>query len=203
MSYKRQKLNPSDFTILTGKDKHELELVPGTLDLWVQWYGDRDVMVSILYADGKRIPYMSGLRGSFNVQTPDVLSLLLECTKATTVAVCVSYKDMSIKEKLDPTPLVITPPAPGMLHLQDVVRAEIARITGGDDILEVDDEDNLEEDDEEDGFGPGFMEDEEVAPESPAKKRKGRGASPDSDVRPGNEPEPGNDPELDEAEAKK
>lgn len=165
MSYKRIKLDPDHYEMLTGKDKHEIDLIPGVLDIWFQWYADRDVMVSLLFADGKKIPYANGLRGSFNVQSLNVLSILIECTKTTTVCVAGSYRDMAVKEKLDPTKLTITPPAPAMLRLQDMVRREVARLTGGDEEIEVNDEDNLEDDLEDDeGFGTGYMEDEEPTP---------------------------------------
>lgn len=188
MSYKRQKIDPDQFVMLHGKEKHELELVPGVLDLWVQWYADRDVVVTLLYTDGKKIPYSNGLRGQFNVQTFNVLSILLECTKSTTVCVCVSYRDMAVKEKLDFTKLVIAPPAPAMLKLQHMVRTEVAKLTGGDDTIEIGDEDNLEDEGEADDFGGGYMEDEEPLTPVPPVKKPAASPSAPSGERSGGEP---------------
>lgn len=171
MTYRTLKLDVGQFTMLTGKEKYEIELVPELVALWFEWYADRDVQVWLYYIDGKRIPYASGLRGSFSVRTKDVLSVVLETTKAATVCACASYEDIRQKEVGDPTKLTIAIDNGAALTLGESIRRELVRMGVQTDTLEIDeDEDNLENDIAEE-FGDGYME-EEAPPPRPKKPPK-------------------------------
>lgn len=202
-TYKTVKFDPDQWMILTGKEKHELELVPGWLDVWVDWKADADVQVWLYFTDGKRVPYAGGKAGHFCVRTLNVLSVVLETLKRTTVSVCVSYQELSKKEKGDPTRITVQVPPPAVLSLQESVRRELIKLGLDHEQIEVDDEDNLEDDipDEAD-FGEGYM-DAEFVPTVPRKGKQspagGRtqgndpGGVPDGpkpDPSPGGSPEP-------------
>lgn len=173
-TYRTLKLDAGQFTMLHGKERHEVELVPELVALWFEWYADRDVVVWLYYIDGKKIPYANGMRGSFSVRTKDVLSVVLECTKSTTICVCASYEDIMQKEKGDPTKLTVAIESQAELSLSENIRRELIRLGLRTETLEVDeDEDNLENDIPEDDFGEGYMEDEEpVIRKTGSKKPK-------------------------------
>lgn len=196
-SYKRNTLDEGQFTLLSGP-KHEVELVPGDLDLWVQWYCSHALTVWLYFQSGMRLPYSVASAGSFNVRVRDILSVVLETDKEATVCVGVSYKELAIADKLDYTPVEITPPRAAQLDLSSMLTSEVKRqlaamgyIKPGD-TLEVDDEDNLEEDDDDD-FGEGYMEEEQPVP-LPKRGKSGasKGAPPPSDPDKSDSPaEPG------------
>lgn len=179
-TYRTLKLDADQFTMLHGKERHEIELVPNLVALWMEWYADKDVQVWLYYTDGKRIPYAHGLRGSFSVRTSDVLSVVLEATKTTTICVCASYEDVSQREKNDPTKLTVPITSTAELTLGENIRRELIKMGLQGDTLEVDDdEDNLEDDIPEDDYGDGYMEDESPPPPTKAS-RKPKGAPPAS-----------------------
>lgn len=179
---KRQKIDPDQYTMFHGKETYEVEVpFAEDIDLWVDWLADRDVCVWLYYVSGKRIPYASGLKGHFNVQSSNVLSVVFQCTKSTTVLACVSYKDLARTDKLDYTPVAISPPPPAQLQLAALMDEAVTRRLQDMGVLkiDVDDEDNLEDEDEDEGFGPGFMEEEEPRPK-PFKPAAKPGSSNDS-----------------------
>lgn len=171
-TYRTLKLEPDQYTILHGSEKHEVEIpFAEALDLWVEWKADRDVIVWLYFEDGKRVPYTNGLRGHFSIRTRGVISVVLVCTKSTTVAACVSWKDLAVTEKKDWTPVEIVPPSSAELKLSQAVQRELARlgVYNESGTIDVSEEDNLEEDDEADEFGEGFMEAEVPVPLSRAE----------------------------------
>lgn len=189
-TYRTIKFSPDQYKELTGREKHEVD-VPFAehLDLWVDWKADRDVIVWLYFQDGMRMPYANGLRGQFSVRTHGVISVVIACTKSTHVALCVQYKDLAVKEKKDWTPVEIAPPPPAELKLQDAVRRELARLgvySKDDELLEVSEEDNLEEEIDDEGFGAGYMEEETPKPvrlrtRKPAESPGRGGAAPGGD----------------------
>lgn len=189
-SYKRQTFDHGQYTMLSGQERHEVELVPGDLDLWVEWYSPRDITVWLIFQSGVRVAYSNGLRGSFNVRVRDILSVVLETTKGNSLVVAVQYKELAVTDKLDYTPVVIDPPKGAQLDLSAIMRREVAEqlsrlgyVKEGEP-LEIDEEDNLEEDDDDEGFGAGFMEDE-VPVELPRRPRAGGKGDKASDPLPG------------------
>lgn len=182
-SYKTIRLNPDDFILLSGKEKHEVELPYAEhMDLWIEWKADRDVHVWLFFTDGKRIPFANGLSGHASIRTQRLLSVVLECTKSTTVAFCGQWKDLAVTEKADWTPVEIVPPDPVQFKLGQAVRVEMARmglLTPGEDSIDVSEEDNLEDDfDEGEQFGEGYMEaDEAVLEKVAAKQARGKRAT--------------------------
>lgn len=184
--YRTIKFDPDQWVMLTGKDKYELELVPGWLDLWFEWRSTDDVTAWLYFVDGKRVPYASGRSGHFSVRTLNVLSVVLETLKRATTCVCISYRDLAKMEKGDPTKLTVEVMPPAQLSLQESVRRELIKLGVTNDTIEVDDEDNLEDDIPEDEFGEGYMDPELPVEAPPSKKvRKpaeepGQGGSHDS-----------------------
>lgn len=203
---KRQKIDAEDFTVLSG-DKHEIELPMGDLDIWAEWYSDKECVAWIYFDTGLTLPYATGQQGAFNVLTKNAISLVLTSAKSATVAVCVKSKNLAIKEQSDWTPVEIAPPRPGELQISALVsaqvRAELEKMgVLNDDTLEVDNEDNLEDEYDDEGFGPGYMEEEDLPPQPPGKKGTAPKAAPLSndaaDLSPGHgsaaEPVPSSPP---------
>jgi len=203
--YKRQTFDEGQFTLLSGSLKHEVELVPGDLDLWVEWFSDGLVTVWLLFQSGKRIPYSQAASGSFNLKVRDVISLILEVnTKSSTIAASVLMKELAIKDKLDYTPVEIAVPKKAQMDLSALMSAEVRKqltamgIAAPGDTLEVEDEDNLEEEIP-DEFGPGYMEDEEPLVTLPRRSKSRAKSDPPSDNAasgdtPPSDPEPGGGP---------
>jgi len=192
-TYKRETFEQGQYTLLSGAAKHEVELVPGDLDLWVDFYSDREVVCWLYFQSGLRVPYRRGYSCSFNLRLRDVLSVVLETEKTATVVIAAQYKELAVGDKLDYTPIVIDPPRAAQLDLSAVMRREVAEYLNKmgyvkpGETLTVDDEDNLEEEEDEEGFGPGYME-EEVPPTAPVRGRgrksptaSGEGGSASSD----------------------
>lgn len=185
---KRVKLDPDQFTMFHGKETHEIEMpYAEDIDLWVEWFADRDVCVWLYFTSGKRVPFASALKGHFNVKTSNVLSVVLQSPKSATILACVSYKDLAVTDKLDYTPVEIAPPPPAQLQLSSLMDEAIRRRLsemGIPDKLEVTDEDNLEDEEDDEGFGEGYMEDEEPGPRKPASAKKPRpgDSAPDGGV---------------------
>lgn len=188
ISYKTIRVDPDQWTMLSGKSKHEVEIpfAEKDLDLWIEWRASEELIVWLYFGDGKQMPYASGLAGHCSIRTRNVISVVLTSTKNSTIMVCVSYKDLNLNEsKTDWTPVQIIPPDPVQLKLADAVRRELARmgvLTDKDEAIDLEEEDNLEEDDEPDEFGAGYMPEEIPVP------RKKPGAS-----KPAAEPRPGDD----------
>lgn len=195
ISYKTIRVDPDQWTMLSGKAKHEVELpfAEKDLDLWVEWRASEDMTLWLYFGDGKQMPYAHGLSGHCSIRTRNVISLVLTCSKNTVITVCVSYKDLSLNEsKTDWTPVEIIPPDPVQLKLAEAVRKELARmgvLTGPDEAVDLEEEDNLEEDDEPDEFGAGYMQEEVPV----ARKPRGRAAGPATEPRPGNDAGGGDD----------
>jgi len=193
---KRIPLAEAQFTMLSGSDKHEVELPHGEIDIWCEWYSDKECVVWIYYDSGLTIPYASGMKGHFNVKTVGAISLVLACPKSATVVTCVKTKNLNPAQHMEWTPVEIIPPRPAEMQISalvnDQVRRELERLgVLTDDKLEIGEEDNLEDEDEDEGFGPGFMEEEEpLNPPPPRRKDKGKpaGGNPAPDVNPGSEP---------------
>lgn len=194
ISSKRMKIDSGQFTLLSGKTKYEVE-VPFAehIDVWVEWKCDKEVTAWLYFANGITMPYAVATSGHFNVQTNDLLSIVLTTEKSATLCVAVSTKDLSKREKLDYTPVEIAPPAPGQLQLASVLTAEVRRQLAAmgvlkDTVIDVDEEDDLEDDlPEEDDQGEGYMDVEEPTLEK-KKKAKPEPASPSNppgDVDPG------------------
>lgn len=194
MTPKRQKLDPDQYVMLTGKTEYEVELAPGVLDLWVEWYANETVTVSLLYASGLRLPYAKEVKGHFNVQTLNCLSVILGCSKSTTVCICVAYKELSKRERSEWTPVEIVPPRPAELQLSalvsEQVRRQLERMGVMEEKIEISEEDNLEEDIDDEGFGAGYMEEEEPAP--PRKPKSAAEDKPAPAKEPGSRGDPAN-----------
>src|SRR5262245_33725208 len=128
-TYRTVKFSPDQYTMLSGSEKHEVEIpFAEHLDLWVDWKADRDVIVWLYFEDGKRMPYANGLKGQSSIRTGGVISVVLACTKSTTICACVQWKDLAVKEKKDWTPVEITPPASADLKLSAMVQKELMRL---------------------------------------------------------------------------
>lgn len=184
-SYKRIKLENAQYTMLSGGTKHEIELPHGDLDVWTEWYSDDDCVVWLYWDNGLQLPYGHGKRGHFNVKAAGLISLVLTTKKSATVVVAVKYKNLAVVEQADWTPVEITPPKPAELQLSALinerVRFELERmgVLGRDDkTLEVSEEDELGDDESDEGFGPGYMEEEEpIDADAPEKPRPGDAVS--------------------------
>lgn len=181
-SYKRIEIPDSQYTMLHGGDKHEVELPHGDLDLWMEWYADKECVVWLYFDNGLTMPYANGMRGHFNVKTSNALSVVITCAKSATVVTCVKCKNLAVVEQADWTPVEIVPPRRAELQISALVSEQVRRELENmgvltDDKLEIGEEDNLEDDYDDEGFGPGFMEEEE-----PASPRAARGKVKDSPV---------------------
>lgn len=185
---KRQKVDAEDFDLVTLENgKTEIDLPMGDLDIWAEWYADKECVVWIYFDTGLTLPYAQGMNGAFNVLTKNAISLVLTSAKSATVAVCVKTKNLAIKEQADWTPVEITPPRPAELQISALVSEQVRRELENmgvltDDQLEVGDEDNLEDEDDDEGFGPGYMEEEELPPQPVRKKGAAGTSSPFGDA---------------------
>lgn len=183
MHYKRQPFNPADWAVLEGKTLHEIEIpFAEELDLWVDFRATDDVTLCLVFMDGKRIPYAHGSSGRFNLKTQGLISVQVLSSVKTLTALCMSWKDLWVKES-GFIPVVISPPSSAQIDLSVMMREEVRRQLEDRGILklEVGDEDNLEEDESDEGFGTGYMEEDDAIVQQrragKAAKKRGKSAS--------------------------
>lgn len=162
------------FELLHGKQKYSTDLVGEELAIYVCWKAVGDVTVWLRYPEIV-IPYQVGRSGEFTIHTKYCVEVIFETDKANTVCAVVKQKDLKRLDQLDYTPVEIHPPRPINMALTDMVAMEtrkqlLAMGVDPDSGIDIEPDDLDEEDD---GFGEGFMEpddSDETISDTPKRK---------------------------------